>query len=176
MQELSSKIRCCLQITVDFRRWSMAADAPGRRAEEMVEMPALILTFSPSVFATLRRDCAEAIGEGGGEKEQPSRGSGFAAECPANSATAFRASRKRILPLLGGEGRGEGEPGNHLSSKRFRISGKRMADEFVDTTALIPTFSPRLRFASTRPRRDFAKADQGFSFSAFPHELVPQPR
>ena len=61
----------------------------------------------------------------------------------------------------------EGEPGNHLSSKRFRISGKRMADEFVDTTALVLAFSPRLRFASTRPRRDFAKADQGFNVSTF---------
>jgi len=57
----------------------------------MVLTLALILTFSP------------------GEKEQRSHLSGFAIERPANPVAGFRVRRQVILPLRGGEGRGEGE-------------------------------------------------------------------
>jgi hypothetical protein len=57
----------------------------------MVEMLALILTFSPE------------------KKEQRSHISGFADNRPANPVAGFRVRRQEILPLLGGEGRGEGE-------------------------------------------------------------------
>jgi len=52
---------------------------------------ALILTFSP------------------GEKEQPSFVFRFAEGRPANPVAGFPVRRRKILPLLGGEGRGEGE-------------------------------------------------------------------
>jgi len=57
----------------------------------MVETLALILTFSP------------------GEKEQPSYVFRFADGRPANPVAGTSVRRRMILPLLGGEGRGEGE-------------------------------------------------------------------
>ena len=57
----------------------------------MVVTLALILTFSPE------------------EKEQRSHLSGFADDRPANPVAGFRVRRQVILPLPGGEGRGEGE-------------------------------------------------------------------
>ena len=58
---------------------------------KMVVTPALILTFSP------------------GEKEQRSRLSGLADNRPANPVAGSSVRRRKILPLHGGEGRGEGE-------------------------------------------------------------------
>jgi hypothetical protein len=58
---------------------------------KMVVTLALILTFSP------------------GEKEQRSHRSGFADNRPADPVAGFRVRRQVILPLRGGEGRGEGE-------------------------------------------------------------------
>ena len=66
-------------------------DARTKPRKEMVVTLALILTFSPR------------------EKEQHSYLSGFADYCPANPVAGFRVRRQMILPLLGGEGRGEGE-------------------------------------------------------------------
>jgi len=57
----------------------------------MVETLALILTFSP------------------GEKEEPLSVFRFVDDRPANSVAGFSVRRRKILPLLGGEGRGEGE-------------------------------------------------------------------
>jgi len=46
------------------------------------------------------------------EREQPSAGLVFADDLPSNPAAQIRVRRKTILPLPGGEGRGEGERNN----------------------------------------------------------------
>jgi hypothetical protein len=65
---------------------------------KMVVTLALILTFSP------------------GEKEQRSHLSGFADDRPTNPVAGFRVTRQVILPLPGGEGRGEGECGTFFNA------------------------------------------------------------
>ena len=49
-----------------------------------------------------------------GEGEQHSCAIAFAVAHPANPAASRFARRRKILPLLGGEGRGEGGLGLHL--------------------------------------------------------------
>jgi hypothetical protein len=68
------------------------------------------LTFYPlpSVFAALRRDRAEAEGEGGQERKSHSLVSGFANERPANPVTQIFKGAANDSPSPGGEGRGEG--------------------------------------------------------------------
>jgi hypothetical protein len=43
----------------------------------------------------------------GAEREQQAFVSGWVVDCPANTAISFTGGLSAILPLLGGEGRGE---------------------------------------------------------------------
>ncbi len=68
---------------------------------KLVVTLALILTFSP------------------GEKEQRPHLSGFGNNRPTNPVADFCMRRQVILPLLGGEGRGEGERETFVNATRL---------------------------------------------------------
>ena len=83
----------------------------------LVETLALILTFSP------------------GEKEQPSPVSVFWDGCPANPVADSSVRRRKILPLLGGEGRGEGERETFFPAKtQLRAGQDKSGGERADTS------------------------------------------
>ena len=64
----------------------------------------------------------------GGKMEQPSAVTGYRVDCQANATAGFSASWPMILPLLGGEARGEVEPSIQIVWHFFSTGGHYLMD------------------------------------------------